>query len=88
LLDIAEIQLMDELVHNRISVNPQICHGQPVIAGTRIPVSQILSAMGSGESVEALLKNYPSLTAHDIKAAIAFGGELAKFEEIPETATR
>jgi uncharacterized protein (DUF433 family) len=77
---------MDTLLHDRIAVNPNVCHGQPVIAGTRIPVSQILSAIGSGESVESLLANYPTLKKADIDAAIAFAGVLAKFEEIPETA--
>lgn len=71
---------MNTLVHRRISVDPKTCHGQLVIAGTRIPVSQILSAIGSGESPASLLKNYPSLASEDIDAAISFGGELAKFE--------
>ena len=72
----------------RVQIDPKICHGQPVIKGTRILVSQILAALGSGESPESLLKNYPSLKTPDIEAALAFGGELARFEEIPEPASQ
>ncbi len=79
---------MDQRIHGRISISPDVCHGQPVIAGTRIPVAQILGALGSGESRDSLLANYPSLRAADIEAALAFGGELARFEEIPEPAAR
>jgi uncharacterized protein (DUF433 family) len=76
---------MDKQTRSGISIDPRVCHGKPVIAGTRILVSQILSAIGSGESRDSLLRNYPSLRNEDIDAAIAFGGELARFEEIPET---
>lgn len=79
---------MNAKAHPRISINPQVCHGQPVVAGTRILVSQILGALGSGESRDSLLKNYPSLKLDDIDAALAFGGELARFEEVPETLAR
>lgn len=79
---------MDKPAMGRIQIDPKVCHGQPVIKGTRILVSQILAALGSGEPRESLLKNYPSLKPSDIDAAIAFGGELARFEEIPEPASR
>jgi len=79
---------MDKSAMGRIQIDPKVCHGQPVIKGTRILVSQILAALSSGESPESLLKNYPSLKAVDIEAALAFGGELARFEEIPEPASR
>jgi uncharacterized protein (DUF433 family) len=79
---------MDRLVRSGISIDPKVCHGKPVIAGTRILVSQVLSALGSGESRESLLRNYPTLRSEDIDAAMAFGGELARFEEIPEPVAR
>jgi uncharacterized protein (DUF433 family) len=67
-------------MNNRIEINSQICHGKPVIRGTRVMVSTILGALGAGDSVEDLLKDYSNITLEDVQAAIAFGGELSRFE--------
>lgn len=69
--------------HPRISMDPAVCHGQPVVTGTRILVSQLLGALASGDSRERLLEDYPSLKPEDIDAALAFASELSRFEEIP-----
>ena len=65
---------------DRISINPNICHGKPVIKGTRILVSNILSDLGSGRKIEEIIEDYPSLTKEDILAALSFGGYLSNFE--------
>ncbi|MCR4441893.1 MAG: DUF433 domain-containing protein [Peptococcaceae bacterium] len=62
----------------RISVNPEICHGKACIAGTRIMVSVILDNLASGMSRKEILKNYPSLQPEDIDAALAYAALLAK----------
>jgi len=62
----------------RISVDPQICHGRACIKGTRIMVAAILDNLASGTSPEEILKSYPTLCLEDIKAAIYYGAELAK----------
>ena len=69
--------------HPRISIDPNVCHGKPVIVGTRIMIAQLLAAMAGGASVQELLEDYPSLQLEDIHAALAFAGELSQFEEIP-----
>jgi len=56
----------------RIEVNPEILVGQPVVRGTRIPVSLITNYLEHGHSVEALLDDYPTLTAEDVAAAQAY----------------
>ena len=61
----------------RITVDPAVCHGRACIQNTRIMVSVVLDNLAAGESVEAILTNYPSLTAEDIQAAIAYAAELA-----------
>ncbi len=66
-----------------ISVEPNICHGQVCIKGTRIMVSIILDNLAAGISQEGILKSYPSLTQEDIQAAIAYAAELAREEIIP-----
>ncbi|MCL5072766.1 MAG: DUF433 domain-containing protein [Actinobacteria bacterium] len=62
----------------RISVDPQICHGKACIKGTRIMVTAILDNLAAGISPEEILESYPTLGPDDIKAAIAYGAELAK----------
>ncbi len=64
----------------RITLNPLVCHGKPVIAGTRVLVSTILGALAAGDSVEMLLEDYPHLTREDIEAALAFAREVSEFQ--------
>ncbi|MCF8106815.1 MAG: DUF433 domain-containing protein [Desulfohalobiaceae bacterium] len=70
-------------MNNRISINSNICHGKPVIKGTRVLVANILSALGSGDSIEDILTDYPNISYEDVLAAISFGAELSRFEEVP-----
>ena len=70
---------MDE----HIEINPLVCHGNPVIRGTRVLVSQILGALAGGDSVDTVLEDYPSISSEDVYAALRFAGSLAIFEEIP-----
>jgi uncharacterized protein (DUF433 family) len=68
---------------DRISIDPNICFGKPCIRGTRIWVSLILDFLASGETAEQILESYPQLTAEDIRAAIAYGAEVARERIIP-----
>lgn len=70
---------------DRISIDPNVCFGKPCIRGTRIWVSLILDNLAAGASETELLEEYPQLTPDDIKAAIAYGAEMARerFVEIP-----
>ncbi len=65
----------------RISIDPNICHGKPCIKGTRIMVSIILDYLRAGESVKEILRQYPTLKHEDIQAAIGFAAWLAHEEE-------
>lgn len=66
----------------RIAINPGVCHGKPCIKGTRIMVSIILDYLKAGETDEAILKQYPTLKAEDIRAALAYAAWLAHEEEV------
>lgn len=68
-------------MNERIAIDPAICHGKPVIQGTRVLVTNILGALGSGDSMETVLEDYPNLTREDVLAAIRFGAALSRFEE-------
>ena len=67
----------------RISIDPRVCFGKPCIRGTRIWVSLILDWLAAGESEAAILADYPQLKPEDIKAAIAYGAEIARERIIP-----
>jgi uncharacterized protein (DUF433 family) len=62
----------------RISVNPNICFGKPCIRGTRIWVSLILDYLATGQTIETILEDYPSLEKEDILAALAYGAEMSR----------
>lgn len=67
----------------RISFNPNVCFGKPVIKGTRLWVSLILDFLSNGDSIETILKEYPHITREDVLACIAFGAESASERYIP-----
>ncbi|MBL8028045.1 MAG: DUF433 domain-containing protein [Fibrobacteres bacterium] len=69
--------------NSRISINPSVCHGKPVIANTRVLVSNILADLAVGMTYDQILANYPNVTIDDIHAALSFGSELANFESMP-----
>ena len=62
----------------RISVDPAVCHGKACVAGTRVMVSAILDSLVDECTEAEILKQYPSLGHDDIRAAIAYGAELAR----------
>lgn len=62
----------------RTSVNPMICHGKACIKGTRVLVTAILENLAAGVTEDEILNSYPALTRDDIRAALAYGAELAK----------
>ena len=70
----------------RITVDPLVCHGKACIKGTRIMVSVILDNLAEGTSEKEILTSYPSLSAEDIKAAIAYAAELSRERLVSVTA--
>ena len=57
-------------INQYISVDPEICHGKPVFTGSRIPVSLILELFEAGESIETIVKQYPTLKKQQIGKAL------------------
>jgi uncharacterized protein (DUF433 family) len=74
----------------RISINPNVCHGKPCIKGTRIWVSLIVDNLAFGFTGKKILAAYPSLKQEDIRAALAYAAEMARerYVDIPLTGTR
>ena len=65
----------------RISIDPQVCHGKPCVKGTRIMVSILLDYLKAGDSFDEIQRQYPVLTNDDIRAALAYAAWLAHEEE-------
>ena len=58
---------------NRITVDPEVCHGRPTIRGLRYPVAELLRLLAAGMTVEDLLVDYPDLEREDVLAALEYG---------------
>ena len=63
---------MDEIVLNRITADPEIFGGKPIVQGMRISVELVLSLPAQGESVDAILDDYLELEPEDIRACLAY----------------
>jgi uncharacterized protein (DUF433 family) len=70
-------------MHERISIDAKICHGQACIKGTRIPVFQILAMLANGDSIDGLLRTYPSIERDDILACLEYASLLAEEQITP-----
>lgn len=68
---------------DRITVDPQVCHGKACIQGTRVMVSVILDNLAARLTYEEILDSYPSLTSEDIDAAVQYAAELARERVVP-----
>jgi uncharacterized protein (DUF433 family) len=56
---------------NRIEINPAVLQGRPVVEGTRIPVSLVLSLLAGGMDVAEVLAEYPTLAREDVLACVS-----------------
>jgi uncharacterized protein (DUF433 family) len=70
----------------RITLDPNICHGKPCIRGLRYPVETILELLSSGMSVDDILADYEDLEREDILAALAFAARLSQIKRIEAVA--
>lgn len=67
-----------------IHIDPGVHHGDPCVAGTRVPVSVIVGSLAVGDSFERILESYPQLTREDIQAALCFAAEAVnRFDVTP-----
>ena len=67
-------------MNDQIVIDPRICHGKPVVRGTRMSVSLIVGSLAGGMSFEEVEKEY-GVTQAGIRAALKFAGELVDQEE-------
>lgn len=66
----------------RITMDPDVLAGKPVLAGTRVPVELVLDLLARGWTSERVLQNYPQLSREDVLAALAYARDCVKVERI------
>jgi uncharacterized protein (DUF433 family) len=74
--------MRDKDILRRVSINPKVMVGKPVITGTRIPVELIVKMLSQGIPESEILDEYPSLKIDDIRAALAYAAKSLSHEEI------
>jgi len=67
-------------MNDQVVIDPKVCHGKPVLRGTRMPVSLVVGSLAGGMGFEEVEREY-SLTRAQIRAALKFAGELVEQEE-------
>lgn len=73
---------MTEDQRRRIVINPAVMAGKPTIAGTRIPVALVVRLVAEGWATDAIVAEYPPLTAQDVQAALAYAAALVAGDEV------
>jgi uncharacterized protein (DUF433 family) len=66
----------------KIEIDPAICNGKPVVAGTRVTVETILEFLSSGDSADDILIGYPGLTREDIFACLDYARRLGAVRSV------
>ncbi len=67
---------------DRITIDPQICHGKPVIRGLRYPVETMLELMSAGMTIDEILVDYEDLEREDLLAVLAFATRLSQVKRM------
>ena len=71
---------------DRITIDPQMCHGKPVIRGLRYPVETMLELMSAGMTIDEMLADYEDLEREDLHAVLAFATRLSQVKRIEPVA--
>ena len=74
-----------EMFAERITIDPEICHGKPCILGLRYPVELILELLSAEMTIDEILANYDDLERNDILAALAFAARLTQVQRMQAT---
>jgi len=78
---------MESKLSDRITIDPNICHGKPSIRGLRYPVESMLELFASGMRIEEILFDYPDLEREDILACLDYASKLVQVKSIHKIAS-
>ncbi len=71
-----------KLLAERITIDPEVCHGKPCIRGLRYPVEMILELLSSGMTADEILADYEDLERDDIRATLVFATRLTQVKRM------
>jgi uncharacterized protein (DUF433 family) len=74
--------MIEETLLKRITANPEIFGGKPIVRGMRISVELILSLLAQGETSEAILADYPGLEPDDVRACLAYAHAVIAHDQL------
>jgi uncharacterized protein (DUF433 family) len=66
----------------RITLDPEICHGKPCIRGLRYPVENVLEWLAGGMSIDEILADYEDLEREDILAVLAYAARITQVKSV------
>ena len=69
---------------NRITINPSICHGKPTVRGMRYTVQSILELLASGMTNREILEDYEDLVEEDLMACLLFAAKISEVKSISQ----
>jgi uncharacterized protein (DUF433 family) len=72
----------EDVLLERITVNPAIFGGKPIIRGRRLAVEHVLSMLAAGDTPEIILQGYPWLERDDIRACVAYAHRVVAHERV------
>jgi uncharacterized protein (DUF433 family) len=67
---------------SRITVNPRIFGGKPIIRGRRLAIEHVLGMLAAGDPIETILQGYPWLEREDVLACLAYAHRLVEHERV------
>ena len=74
--------MVEDKLLERITINPEIFGGKPIIRGRRLAVEHVLGMMAAGDTVEVILEGYPWLEKEDIQACLAYAHRMVAHERL------
>jgi len=72
--------------NDRITLDPQVCHGKPCIRGLRYPVASVLEWLAGGMSIDEILIDYEDLEREDILAVLAYAARITQVKSMSRLA--
>lgn len=73
-------------MENRITIDPNVCHGKPTIRGSRLLVTTVLELLAAGMTYEELIADYSGLEIADIQTCLSFAAQIINFRAVAVTA--
>ncbi len=70
---------------NRITIDPEICHGKPTTRGLRYPVENMLELLASDMTTDELFEDYPDLEKEDFLACLEYAAKLSSVKNIHDS---